>query len=56
MWAVEVCKRLLARKRAAGLGAALVVVGLISFSLRPYINAAFSPPLKSDIRQSFGRW
>ena len=49
MWAVEVCKRLLARKRAAGLSAALVVVGLIGFSLEPYISAAFSPPLKSDV-------
>ena len=49
MWAVEVCKRLLARKRAVGLSAALVVVGLIGFSLRPYIVAAFNPPMKSDV-------
>ena len=49
MWAVEVCKRLFARKRVVGLSATLVIVALIGFSIFPHINAAFSPPLKSDV-------
>jgi hypothetical protein len=40
---------MLTRNRAVSLSAAAVVVALVGFSLWPSINAAFSPPLKSDV-------
>ena len=49
MWAVEICRRMLTRNRAVSLSAAAVAVALAGVALWPSINAAFSPPLKSDV-------
>jgi len=49
MWAGEICKRLLTRTRVVSLSAAVVVVVVAGFWLRPYIVAAFNPPMKSDV-------
>jgi hypothetical protein len=49
MGVAKFLNRLLARKRVVALGVALVFVALIGFPLRPYINAAFNPPLNNDV-------